>query len=83
MVIDILLFIALFIAFYQFISNIKDTDTEPKVWNEQNPTKKEAYICRMDNCYIKLCYWDGTTWLDMYKPTLEGKVVKWMKIPNE
>ena len=45
--------------------------------------KEGSYLCRMDNCYIKMCYFNGVEWLDMWKRTLEGKVVKWINIPKE
>ena len=52
-----------------------------KTWNILNPLEEGAYICRMDNAYIKMCYWNGTEWIDMWKTTLEGIVVEWMNIP--
>jgi len=54
-----------------------------KVWNEKNPNKNGAYICRMTNSFIKMCYWDGKKWKDMWKETLDGDVRVWMNIPNE
>lgn len=51
------------------------------VKNETNPLKIGAYICRMDNAYIKMCYWDGTKWSDMWKTTLDGSVKHWVEIP--
>jgi hypothetical protein len=35
----------------------------------------------MDNAYIKMCYWDGDEWLDMWETTLKGVVKQWMEIP--
>lgn len=52
-----------------------------KTWITENPTKKSGYICRMKNRYIKMCYWNGEKWLDMWKTTLKGEVIEWMKIP--
>lgn len=37
----------------------------------------------MNNAYIKMCYWNGTEWFDMWKTTLEGIVVEWMHIPYD
>jgi hypothetical protein len=54
-----------------------------KTWNIKTPKKKGGYICRMTNCYIKMCFWDGNKWLDMWKPTLEGDVKEWMNIPYD
>lgn len=47
----------------------------------ENPKEFGAYICRMDDAYIKMCYWNGQEWLDMWKSTLEGKVINWIEIP--
>ena len=54
-----------------------------KTWNKSNPSKNGGYICRMNNAYIKMCYWNGNEWFDMWKPTLEGIVVEWMYIPYD
>ncbi len=48
----------------------------------ENPKKEGSYICRMNNAYVKMCYWNGKEWLDMWKPTLEGSVTNWVKIPK-
>jgi hypothetical protein len=70
--------------------NQKDTFTEnimpierSKVWNEKNPSQEGGYICRMTNSCIKMCYWDGVKWKDMWKETLSGEVRLWTDIPNE
>ena len=47
----------------------------------KNPIEIGCYICRMDDAYIKMCYWNGTEWLDMWKSTLEGIVNNWIEIP--
>ena len=47
----------------------------------KNPIEIGCYICRMDDAYIKMCYWNGTEWLDMWKSTLEGIVKNWIEIP--
>jgi hypothetical protein len=54
-----------------------------KTWNKSNPTENGGYICRMNNAYIKMCYWNGTEWFDMWKTTLDGIVVEWMHIPYD
>ncbi len=45
--------------------------------------KEGSYICRMDNGYIKMCYWNTREWLDMWETTLKGEVIRWMEIPEE
>jgi hypothetical protein len=52
-----------------------------KIWRIYEPSTEGSYICRMDNAYIKMCYWNGKEWLDMWKTTLEGSVNNWMEIP--
>jgi hypothetical protein len=52
-----------------------------KTWNKLNPPESGSYICRMGNTYIKMCYWNGSEWLDMWKTSLEGIVVEWTYIP--
>jgi len=47
----------------------------------KNPIEIGCYICRMDDAYIKMCYWNGVEWLDMWKSTLEGIVNNWVEIP--
>lgn len=54
-----------------------------KTWNKSNPSENGGYICRMNNAYIKMCYWNGSEWFDMWEPTLEGIVVEWMRIPYD
>ena len=49
----------------------------------ENPKNEGSYLCRMDNCYIKMCYYTGTEWLDMWETTLKGEVIRWMEIPKE
>ena len=41
-----------------------------------------SYICKMENGYIKLCFWNGTEWLDMWSDSLNGKVIDWMNVPK-
>lgn len=54
-----------------------------KTWNKSNPLEIGAYICRMSNAYIKMCYWTGNVWIDMWKQTLEEIVIEWMHIPYD
>lgn len=54
-----------------------------KTWKKSNPLENGGYICRMNNAYIKMCYWNGIEWFDMWKTTLEGIVVEWMNIPYD
>lgn len=51
------------------------------VWSLDPPKERKSFICRMTNGYIKMCYWTGTAWRDMWKSTLEGEVLEWMHIP--
>jgi len=60
----------------------KQETLEEGIKQTTNPTKEDSYICRMDNCYIKMCYWNGVEWLDMWKSTLDGIVKNWIEIPN-
>jgi hypothetical protein len=58
-------------------------ETRIMVEGKEYPKKEGAYLCRMDNAYVKMCYWSGEEWLDMWKPTLEGSVNNWMEIPKD
>ena len=50
--------------------------------NDLKPTEG-SYLCFMDNCYVKMCYYSGTEWLDMWKTTLDGNVKYWMNLPKQ
>ena len=54
-----------------------------KNWNKENPKHAGEYICRMQNGYVKMCHWNGTTWYDMWKQTIDGIVKEWMNIPYD
>lgn len=54
-----------------------------KNWNQENPKHAGDYICRMQNGYVKMCHWNGTTWYDMWKQTIDGIVKEWMNIPYD
>lgn len=51
-------------------------------WNKDNPTKEGSYLCFMVNGYIKMCYYNGEFWLDMWKNKLEGEVDCWKNLPE-
>ncbi len=59
-----------------------DNGTINKTWNKSNPPESGSYICRMKNAYIKMCFWSGSQWFDMWKNTLEGVVVEWIQVPH-
>ena len=54
-----------------------------KNWKTKNPKEKGEYLCRMGNTYVKMCYWNGLEWLDMWETTLKGIVKEWTTIPPE
>ena len=60
-----------------------ETDELKKIWNTSKPLIEGSYICRMNNAYIKMCYWTGSEWVDMWKPTLDGEVKEWIEIPYD
>ena len=64
-------------------SNETPKISNTNIWNKQNPQIIGGYICRMDNSFIKMCYWDGVKWKDMWQDTLDGTVRLWMNIPDE
>ena len=64
-------------------SNETPKISNTNIWNKQNPQITGGYICRMDNSFIKMCYWDGVKWKDMWQETLDGIVRVWMDIPDE
>ena len=49
----------------------------------KNPKDIKAYLCRMENSFIKMCFWNGKEWLDLWETTLKGIVKKWIEIPNK
>ena len=51
-------------------------------WIKETPKKGGSYLCFMDNCYIKMCYYNGKEWLDMWETTLKGGVKYWQKLPK-
>ena len=52
-------------------------------WIKEMPKKEGSYLCFMDNCYIKMCYYNGKEWLDMWETTLKGDVKYWQKLPQQ
>jgi hypothetical protein len=62
----------------------KFKNLQMNIWNKTNPTiENESYICRMVDGYIKMCYWTGSEWLDMWQPTLDAVVKEWMHVPYD
>ena len=59
------------------------TDELKKIWNTSKPLIEGSYICRMNNAYIKMCYWTGSEWVDMWKSGLDGEVKEWIEIPYD
>lgn len=49
---------------------------------EHEPTGSGSYLCFMLNCYIKMCYFDGEKWLDMWQSELSGYVSYWRLLPE-
>lgn len=49
--------------------------------NEQLP-KEGSYLCFMNDCYIKMCYYNNTYWADMWTTDLKGIVRYWMPLPK-
>ena len=47
-----------------------------------NKMREGTYVCRMTDGYVKMCYWTGCEWKDMWKDTLEGEVKEWMEVPD-
>ena len=46
----------------------KESNKE-STWHADSPEKEGAYICRMADAYIKMCYWNTIEWKDMWKDT--------------
>ena len=51
-------------------------------WSDKTP-EEGSYLCFMDNCYVKMCYFNGVEWLDMWDTTLKGTVKYWMNLPKQ
>lgn len=53
-------------------------------WKNLNSVPGEgSYLCFMENCYVKMCYFTGTgSWLDMWSLTISGKVKYWANLPK-
>ena len=52
-------------------------------WISDKEVKKTgSYLCFMENGYVKMCYWDGKYWADMWETSLKGKVKHFMKLPK-
>jgi len=58
-------------------------DSKITQWISDKESKKAgSYLCFMENCYVKMCYWDGQEWADMWETTLKGKVKRFMNLPK-
>lgn len=57
--------------------------SKDKIWYDENPDAPGSFICRMHDGYIKMCYWDGEEWGDMWQDGLKGEVTRWMHIPYD
>jgi len=57
-----------------------EADIEIKEWITETPEKEDSYLCFMDNGYIKMCYYNGKEWFDMWETTLKGTVKKWQPL---
>jgi len=57
--------------------------SKDKIWHDENPDTPGSFICRMHDGYIKMCYWDGEEWGDMWQDGLKGEVTRWMDIPYD
>ena len=60
---------------------VRKESNKESTWHTDPPEKEGAYICRMADAYIKVCYWNTIEWKDMWKDTLQGQVKEWMHIP--
>lgn len=48
----------------------------------ENPKVKNDYLCKMSNGYIKMCFWTGSEWIDMWETDLKGSVTEWIEVPD-
>jgi len=65
---------------FQELDNLFE-ELQPQ-WSDKTP-EEGSYLCFMNNCYVKMCYFNGVEWLDMWKTTLDGTVKYWMNLPNQ
>jgi hypothetical protein len=55
-----------------------------KIWHTENPPLEGAYICRMDNGFIKMCYYKKNIWADIWQSNnITNQVESWMYIPYD
>ena len=47
------------------------------------PVDNKSYLCKMEDGYIKMCFYKNGIWLDMWKITIEGEVKMWTLLPDE
>lgn len=61
---------------------MEDNRIDP--WMNTNPPiDNKEYLCKMQDGYIKMCFWNGKRWTDMWETTLDGGVTKWTLLPDE
>jgi hypothetical protein len=61
------------------IQVLKGVDALLNPWHTHNPEEGD-YICRTDDCGIRMCHYTGSEWLEMWK-TEKAYVKEWMTIP--
>lgn len=50
---------------------------------QSSPTKMGWYLCRLEDGDLKLCYWRGAYWENVYQIKIgNGIVRKWMDLPT-
>ena len=65
------------------LQTIKELKNFTMEWISDEVSKKAgSYLCFMENGYVKMCYWDGQDWADMWETSLKGKVKHFMKLPK-
>lgn len=53
-------------------------------WKTTNPPRERtSYLCRMTDGYMKMCFWTGSEWTDMWVSYIRGTVKAWMEIPYD
>ena len=66
-----------------YVSDLADALTDQWISVEtKQPSHEDEFLCRMDNGYIKMCFWTGVKWLDMWDQKVSGTVKYWMSLPE-
>jgi len=60
----------------------KNVKTTEWIETSERDPKEGSYLCFMENCFVKMCYFNGDDWLDMWETTLKGNVKRWMVLPK-